>query len=124
MIRDPFSKKPTLMKLKEKLPLKNLTKLLSNLSEMYMLPKPQAFDSTERTNIYNEELVEANEAATRDSLHDVDAVLESYKKEIITKIFKILNIISEIKANEENQPESSTQLPFIQEIMANPLSKD
>ncbi|CAI2384151.1 unnamed protein product [Moneuplotes crassus] len=113
-----------LTKLKQKGSLKSIIKLLSSLSEIFILPKPHAFDETEGMQYYSGRLIEANQRATNDIFHDVDVVIDSYKREIIYKIFKTLNIIFEINNKEENQKMSCKSFPFISEIMSDSSSEE
>ena len=69
---------------------------------MTILAKPHAFDSTEFTQIYDEDLIQANKAAVEDRLHRVDVVFESYKREVITKIVKIFSVIQRSKIGGQN----------------------
>ena len=76
-----------------------LTELLAQFSVMFISAKPHAYDSTELSQIYSSKLIEANEAVVDDFCHKVDVVLESYKKEIVNKILRIFNILSESKGD-------------------------
>ena len=105
-----------LLRLKDKVTFEILKKLISSLSEMHFLPKPHAFDATGDINIYGDALIKANEAAVHDMLHEVDVVLKSYQREIISKFFKILNILSEISIEKAEKVNPRDRIPFIKEI--------
>ena len=117
MLKSQNYQERILFKLKKDVPFAFLAKLLSELSEMFILPKPHAFDEAEQAYIDDDGFILANEVATHDILHDVDVVIDSYKREIVTKIFKIFNIIFELKANWELQGIKSDNFPFLKEIM-------
>ncbi|CAI2385590.1 unnamed protein product [Moneuplotes crassus] len=126
MLRSTYHSQSILCSLKVNVSLRSLCMLLSKCSEMFILPKPHVFDSTEGVKIYYEDLIRANDAAVHDICHDVDVVMQSYKREIVTKVFQMLNIISEIekKQKEEQKEGSQGQFPFLQDIIANSCDVD
>ncbi|CAI2387094.1 unnamed protein product [Moneuplotes crassus] len=123
-LQSPDHRDFILCQLERHVSLKTLINLLSNCSEMFILAKPHAFDPTEDTKIYNEDLIRTNQAAVDNILHDADAIMESYQREAITQVFKIFNLVWEIKAAENKKEQSLTHLPYTQEIMRQLGSED
>ncbi|CAI2361739.1 unnamed protein product [Moneuplotes crassus] len=101
-----------------------LIQVLRRLSSVFILAKPYAFDSILNTKLDDHELMLANEAAVNNCCHEVDVVLESYQKEVVTKIFKLFNIIINIKNSHKQKEEFEGHFLYLPDIISNSFLSD